>query len=111
MSKARALYRRILRTARTWDGGEIERHYIRQLARQEFEAKKNLKSAIEIDNAITEGEQRLEVGIHYKNPYPRPHYSDPGTLGGEEDLKRQTKRVDPKAGYRAKLAKGKAFKW
>ncbi|KDO21733.1 hypothetical protein SPRG_13149 [Saprolegnia parasitica CBS 223.65] len=111
MSRALSLYRRLLRTARTWEGGEVERYYIRSQARLEFEAKRSLRTTIEIDNAINEGEQRLEVGLHYKNPYPRPHYSDPGTLGGEADLKRQTKRVDPKASHRAKVSKGKAFKW
>ncbi|OQR82932.1 hypothetical protein ACHHYP_15295 [Achlya hypogyna] len=111
MSRALTLYRRLLRTARTWDGGEVERYYIRQQARSGFEANRTLKSPTEIENAITEGEQRLEVGLHYKNPYPRPHYSDPGTLGGEADLKRQTKKVHPKAGHRAKATRGQAFKW
>ncbi|KAF0716425.1 Aste57867_2849 [Aphanomyces stellatus] len=110
-NKPLALYRRILRVARSWTGPEKERVYIKEEARREFDAKRGLKAADEIENALTQGEQRMEVGVHYKNPYPRPVYVDPGTMGGEDEFKRRSKRDKTKAGKFEKQTRASAFKW
>ncbi|CAK4081007.1 unnamed protein product [Aphanomyces euteiches] len=112
MTRPLALYRRILRVARTWEGPEKERIYIKQEARREFEAKRSLSAPKEVEAALLDGEQRLEVGIHYKIPYPRPQYVDPGTVGGDNDLRRKSSRDKSKAGrleQRARLTS--SFKW
>ncbi|ETV73553.1 hypothetical protein H257_11680 [Aphanomyces astaci] len=110
-SRALALYRRILRVARTWEGPEKERLYIKQEARRQFEGNRQLRRMDEVENAILQGEQRLEVGLHYKIPYPRPMYADPGTVGGDNNFQRQSNRHKAKGGQLEKKSSLNAFKW
>ena len=63
------LYRKVLRVAAKWPVRE-EAVYIRQEARSLFEANRTLQGE-ELRAAISDGEQRLELGVHYENPYPR----------------------------------------
>ncbi len=79
--------------------------------RREFEGHRQLKRAEDIENAIVQGEQRLEVGMHYKIPYPRPMYVDPGTVGGDNNFKRQSNRNNTKKGRLEKKAALNTFKW
>ncbi|ETV98820.1 hypothetical protein H310_08324 [Aphanomyces invadans] len=109
--RALALYRRILRVARTWEGPEKEREYIKQEGRRAFEANRHLKRVDDIEHALEQGEQRLEVGMHYKIPYPRPMYADPGTVGGDNDFRRQSNRLRTKKGQLEKKTSLNAFKW
>lgn len=48
-SKVLSLYRRILRTARTWQGGEAEQQYIQKEARTLFKQNKHLQDPEEIE--------------------------------------------------------------
>jgi len=44
---------------------------------------------VEIGEKIREAEARLEIGVHYKNPYPRPVYTPPHTLAGTDERKKK----------------------
>eukprot|EP00877_Chromochloris_zofingiensis_P014267 jgi/Chrzof1/9094/Cz03g35250.t1 len=82
-----SLYRRVLRTARGWEGGQQEQRYIVREAKQQFSKHKGLTNSQDIETKLTEGEQRLELGKHYKNPYPRLHHA--------EQFKRRTYKEPP----------------
>lgn len=73
------LYRQILRLSRKWESAlgnpgatEAERQYIADEARKLFRKNKHKKDEEEIREHITEAEARIEIALHYKNPYPRP---------------------------------------
>ncbi|XP_078274408.1 LYR motif containing protein 1 isoform X2 [Rhinoraja longicauda] len=73
------LYRRIFRIARTWqsltgltDDSSKEKQYIVMEAKALFKKNKNLTDAEAIKNCITECHTRIEMGLHYRIPYPRP---------------------------------------
>ncbi|XP_065065931.1 LYR motif containing protein 1-like [Rhopilema esculentum] len=74
-----SLYRRILRTAKIWesssgqkDDTNTERNYIKNEAQRLFRKNMKISDPEEIYLALKEGETRLELALHYKNPYPRP---------------------------------------
>ncbi|KAF5889364.1 LYR motif-containing protein 1, partial [Clarias magur] len=74
-----ALYRRVLRIARSWQAQsslrhdtEKERTYITQEARSLFTQNKHLTDPELISKCVAECEARIELGLHYRNPYPRP---------------------------------------
>ncbi|TMW69483.1 hypothetical protein Poli38472_001639 [Pythium oligandrum] len=93
---ALSLYRRILRVARTWEGGDVERAWIRTEARQRFEENRKIRDPKRIQQLIQEGHDQVDVAVHYKNPYPRPQYVDPGTVGGDNDFRRRSTRKNTK---------------
>ncbi|XP_048465770.1 LYR motif containing protein 1 isoform X2 [Rhincodon typus] len=73
------LYRRIFRIARTWqslsglsEDTMKERDYIITEARTLFKKNKNLTDAEAIKICIQECQTRIEMGLHYRIPYPRP---------------------------------------
>ncbi|GMH33316.1 hypothetical protein BSKO_01150 [Bryopsis sp. KO-2023] len=72
-----SLYRTILRTGRTWSGPQSEKDYIREEAQRLFRSNKHLVSVEEIEKKIFEASSRLELGVHYKIPYPRLHHKSP----------------------------------
>lgn len=76
-SQVLGLYARILRLGRTWEAQNynetvVERNYIRDEAKTLFRTNKNIKSSLEIAERLKEGEARLVMAEHYRNPYPRP---------------------------------------
>lgn len=73
-SQVLSLYRRILRTGRTWAGSAEEKIYIYNEAKHSFQINKNLPES-EIPVKLEEGERRLELGVHYQIPYPRMHHA------------------------------------
>ena len=79
-----SLYRKVLRTARTWP--EVsERRYIVETAQNEIRGFqiKNINDVNKlIENAITEGENRLAMTIHYKSPYERMNHLGGGGAEG-----------------------------
>ena len=75
MSAARALYRRILRAARTWPDPK-EAADIRAEARTLFEANRAVADADTITAKLREGEERLALGQHYGICYPRHYHVD-----------------------------------
>ncbi|XP_060778749.1 LYR motif containing protein 1 isoform X2 [Neoarius graeffei] len=79
-----ALYWRVLRIARSWQAQsgltrdtEAESKYITQ----------ELTDPVLISNCIAECEARIEIGLHYRNPYPRPLYLPPMGLATQKGRK------------------------
>ncbi|CAF1304918.1 unnamed protein product [Rotaria magnacalcarata] len=81
------LYKRIIKISYSWQAINHpsktleEQIYIRNQARELFRKNKNVKDSNEIEEHIREGEARIELACHYRNPYPRlvnlPTYSLP----------------------------------
>jgi len=74
------MYRRILRVARGWTD-DAERQYIRSEARSLFKQNAGLQESAVVERKIFEAESRLELGVHYNIPYPRPTNVVPGATG------------------------------
>eukprot|EP00800_Vazella_pourtalesii_P007068 TRINITY_DN19328_c0_g1_i1.p1 TRINITY_DN19328_c0_g1~~TRINITY_DN19328_c0_g1_i1.p1 ORF type:complete len:118 (+),score=26.29 TRINITY_DN19328_c0_g1_i1:70-423(+) len=71
------LYRTILKTASDWSSSTqqqtlTEREYIQTEARKQFRINKHISNTNKIQERITEARLRLELSLHYRNPYPRP---------------------------------------
>ncbi|XP_049760878.1 LYR motif-containing protein 1 isoform X3 [Elephas maximus indicus] len=78
------LYRRIFRLARKWQAasGQMEdtikeKQYILKEARTLFQKNKNLTDTDLIQQCIDECTARIEIGLHYQIPYPRPIHLPP----------------------------------
>ncbi|XP_046854860.1 LYR motif containing protein 1-like isoform X3 [Xenia sp. Carnegie-2017] len=74
-----SLYRQILRVAKNWKASSNlakdtleERKYIMKECRQQFRENSKLKNPMEIERCLEEAKTRLELALHYGNPYPRP---------------------------------------
>lgn len=78
-AKALSLYRAILRTARTWEGGAAEQAYIREEAGALFRKNRGATDPETIDAKLFEASSRLELGVHYQIPYPRHYYMVQGS--------------------------------
>ncbi|KAH7373881.1 hypothetical protein KP509_17G078500 [Ceratopteris richardii] len=79
-SRALSLYRKLLRSARSWPGPVEEKNYIMDESRSLFRQNKNLSDKETIEKSIQEGEIRYEYAWHYKIPYPRLHNFATGTV-------------------------------
>ncbi|XP_034987958.1 LYR motif-containing protein 1 isoform X2 [Zootoca vivipara] len=73
------LYRKIFRIARKWQSasGQMEetikeKQYIINEAKTLFQKNKNLTDPKLIKQCIDECTARIEMGLHYHIPYPRP---------------------------------------
>ncbi|KAJ0060111.1 hypothetical protein NL108_003964, partial [Boleophthalmus pectinirostris] len=73
-----SLYKRIFRIARVWKSQsgvasdtDTEKKYILQEARMLFRKNQQLSDPKLINRSIEECEARIEIGLHYRNPYPR----------------------------------------
>jgi len=80
-----SLYRRILRIGRTWESKDpatnvTDRTYIENEAKTLFRQNKSLDDTEAIKDCIREAEARVAIGLHYKNPYPRPVNMPPKSL-------------------------------
>ncbi|XP_072454054.1 LYR motif-containing protein 1 isoform X3 [Notamacropus eugenii] len=82
-----SLYRRIFRLARRWHAasGQMEdtireKQYIINEARMLFQKNKNLTDLELIKQCIDECTARIEIGLHYQIPYPRPIHLPPMAL-------------------------------
>eukprot|EP00026_Physarum_polycephalum_P019235 Phypoly_transcript_21152.p1 GENE.Phypoly_transcript_21152~~Phypoly_transcript_21152.p1 ORF type:complete len:124 (+),score=13.53 Phypoly_transcript_21152:211-582(+) len=78
------MYRRIFRIARDWNGnngnpGE-EPAYIRNEARDLFHKNMNITDPEQIEAKLYEAEVRVELGLHYRIPYPKPFYAPRGPV-------------------------------
>ncbi|KAM8777396.1 LYR motif-containing protein 1 [Rhynchonycteris naso] len=78
------LYRRIFRLARGWQAASgqaadtvREKQYILTEARTLFQKNKHLTDAELIKQCINECTARIEIGLHYRIPYPRPIHLPP----------------------------------
>ncbi|XP_061911980.1 LYR motif containing protein 1 isoform X1 [Entelurus aequoreus] len=103
-----SLYMRVFRVARTWQAHSgvasdtlAERKYILQEARTLFRQNQHVMDQETIKSCIKECEARIEIGLHYKNPYPRATYLPPmglATLKGrklrtQQRLRKQAKPI------------------
>ncbi|KAF6734775.1 LYR motif containing protein 1 [Oryzias melastigma] len=89
-----SLYTRVFRIARTWQAQsgvkadtDSERKYIQQEARTLFRQNQQLTDPEAIKSCIEECEARLEIGLHYRNPYPRATYLPPLGLATQKGRK------------------------
>uniref|UniRef100_A0A8C6L4T8 LYR motif containing 1 n=1 Tax=Nothobranchius furzeri TaxID=105023 RepID=A0A8C6L4T8_NOTFU len=89
-----SLYRRVFRIARTWQAQsgvqndtEAERKYIVQEAHTLFRQNHQLKDEELIWRCLEECEARIEIGLHYRNPYPRASYLPPLGLATQKGRK------------------------
>ncbi|XP_051543402.1 LYR motif containing protein 1-like [Myxocyprinus asiaticus] len=89
-----SLYRRVLRIARSWQAQsgllqdtDIERKYITQEARTLFRQNEKITEPESIKRCTEECEARIEIGMHYRNPYPRPMYLPPMGLATQKGRK------------------------
>ncbi|XP_054597300.2 LYR motif containing protein 1 [Nothobranchius furzeri] len=89
-----SLYRRVFRIARTWQAQsgvqndtEAERKYIVQEAHTLFRQNQQLKDEELIRRCLEECEARIEIGLHYRNPYPRASYLPPLGLATQKGRK------------------------
>ncbi|XP_037392598.1 LYR motif containing protein 1 isoform X1 [Pygocentrus nattereri] len=87
-----SLYRRVLRIGRSWRAQsehetEKERKYISEEARNLFRQNQQLTDQESIQRCISECEARIEIGLHYRNPYPRPLYLPPMGLATQKGRK------------------------
>ncbi|KAL7642008.1 UNVERIFIED_CONTAM: hypothetical protein RMT77_007882 [Armadillidium vulgare] len=86
-----SLYKRILRLSLTWEAKEPsktkeERIYIRTEARTLFRKNKDVSDEREIRDMLTGAEARVEMGIHYRLPYPRPVNLPPNVLAKQKGI-------------------------
>ncbi|XP_067859369.1 LYR motif containing protein 1 isoform X1 [Heptranchias perlo] len=88
------LYRRIFRIARTWqslsglsDDTLKEKQYIITEAKTLFRKNKNLTDVKAIKLCILECHARIEMGLHYRIPYPRPVHLPPMGLADKKGRK------------------------
>ncbi|XP_027145167.1 LYR motif containing protein 1 isoform X2 [Larimichthys crocea] len=89
-----SLYMRVFRIARNWQAvsgvtsdTEAERKYILQDARTLFRQNQQLTDQESIKRCIEECEARIEIGLHYRNPYPRATYLPPMGLATQKGRK------------------------
>nr|CAH0105284.1 unnamed protein product [Daphnia galeata] len=115
------LYKKILRIGRSWNATnsnntQDERNYILKETRHWFLVNKNVTNTQAIKDHLQEGEARLEMALHYKNPYPRPVNLPPKTFTvrqgkkhgiAQEKLREQSrpvyvKSIDYESGIKSK---------
>ncbi|KAM4631952.1 LYR motif-containing protein 1 [Discoglossus pictus] len=106
--EALSLYRRIFRIARTWQSASglkeettKEKQYIVDEARTLFSKNKNVTDLETINQCLEECRARVEIGLHYGIPYPRPIHLPPlglaiphsKVLRTQEKLRKRAKPV------------------
>ncbi|XP_077407120.1 LYR motif containing protein 1 isoform X2 [Vanacampus margaritifer] len=89
-----SLYMRVFRIARTWQAQSgvacdtlTERNYILQEARTLFRQNQQMTDQESIKKCIEECEARIEIGLHYRIPYPRATYLPPMGLATQKGRK------------------------
>ncbi|XP_030625753.1 LYR motif containing protein 1 [Chanos chanos] len=94
-----SLYRRVLRIARGWQAHSMlphdtqtEKHYITQEARTLFRQNQQITDEQSIRKCIEECEARIDIGLHYRNPYPRPIHLPPMGLATQKGRKLRTQQ-------------------
>ncbi|KAJ1097169.1 hypothetical protein NDU88_002295 [Pleurodeles waltl] len=102
------LYRKIFRLANKWQAlsGELEdtvkeKQYIVEEAKTLFKKNKNVTDTDMVKQHIEECKARIEMGLHYGIPYPRPIHLPPmglaqkhgQVLKTQEKLRKQAKPV------------------
>lgn len=67
--------------------------YIRNEARTLFRKNKDIREEKEIRQCLNEAHARLEMALHYNNPYPRPVNLPPNYVRSSSHQKAQTRRT------------------
>jgi len=82
-----SLYRQVLRLSKKWtaasgnnEDSRTESNYIKNEAQSLFRKNKNLTDDKLIEDCLHEATARMELALHYKNPYPRPVNMPPKSL-------------------------------
>nr|CCA23557.1 conserved hypothetical protein [Albugo laibachii Nc14] len=101
--RAIALFRRILRVAKTWKGGAHEQQWIQNEARKKFQANRHLVHDDEICEAIQKGHNQVDIAVHHQIPYPRLVHVDPKTVAGDTHFHRSSDRNMTKLSRFSKL--------
>eukprot|EP00245_Coleochaete_scutata_P003023 TRINITY_DN14315_c0_g1_i1.p1 TRINITY_DN14315_c0_g1~~TRINITY_DN14315_c0_g1_i1.p1 ORF type:complete len:124 (+),score=11.48 TRINITY_DN14315_c0_g1_i1:61-432(+) len=86
-ARSLALYRKLMRSCRTWPGPQEEKDWIRSEARSTFQRDRGLTDEDQINKQLFEGESRYDIAWHYKIPYPRLHNLPTGTVKGSRASK------------------------
>ncbi|CAN8002758.1 unnamed protein product [Ixodes hexagonus] len=71
------LYKQMLRTGRTWaaqspEKTQEEQFYIISETKELFRKNKSVTDEETIKECLREAQSRLDLALHYGNPYPRP---------------------------------------
>lgn len=87
-----SLYRKIIKTGKTWTSPDpertpLEKKYIQDQARLWFRHNSQVTDHQAILDHIREGEARLEMALHYRNPHPRPVNLPPKSYTKKEGKK------------------------
>lgn len=83
------LYKQILRTGKTWKSTsnptetEKQRNYIISETKELFRRNKHITQEADIKQHLMEAQARLEMALHYKNPYPRPVNLPPSAVASQ----------------------------
>lgn len=93
------LYRQIIQISRTWESENAsnlatERNYIKTEARRLFTKNKSLNDEADIKKCLDEANARIELALHYRNPYPRPVHVSPAYVAASKDKKAQSRRSE-----------------
>ncbi|XP_032559425.1 LYR motif-containing protein 1 isoform X1 [Chiroxiphia lanceolata] len=106
--KVLGLYRKIFQIAKKWQSASgqteetvKEKEYIKNEARTLFQKNKHVTDPKLIEQCIEECEARIEIGLHYNIPYPRPIHLPPmglahkqgRTLRHQEKLRKISKPI------------------
>ncbi|KAI9561958.1 hypothetical protein GHT06_012921 [Daphnia sinensis] len=80
-----SLYKKILQVGRSWNATnpnntQEERKYILNETKHWFLVNRNVHDPQAIKDHLQEAEARLEMALHYRNPYPRPVNLPPKTV-------------------------------
>ncbi|NXP24627.1 LYRM1 protein, partial [Scytalopus superciliaris] len=89
--KVLGLYRKIFQIAKKWQSASgqaeetiKEKEYIKNEAKTLFRKNKNVTDPKLIKQCIEECEARIEIGLHYNIPYPRPIHLPPMGLAHKQ---------------------------
>jgi len=86
------IYKTFMRLSKKWTAIDpsqtgVEKNYIKEETRKLFRQNQHLKEPSEIAECIREGEARLAMAQHYRNPYPRPVNLPPKSFAKREGRK------------------------
>lgn len=90
-----SLYRKILRTGLNWEGSDAEASWIIRECMEEFRKNREVVDRLAIESLVDDAQKRVEVALHYKIPYPRQHYCDPGISPSVSASTSRAERVVP----------------
>lgn len=82
----------------------------RVAGRLRFEENRALSDPVQIREAVDAGHAQVDIALHYRIPYPRLQYVDPGTVGGDSDFRRRSTRANTRLGRLRRSGMQKQFR-